>query len=201
MGKGTERGREVLLRAEGRPGLAGLTGARSRGRHPIRRDNRRRQHSPPESKRLRRRWPPSPTGLAMIDALPFGTLQIKAGSEFSEVRRTAAQSVQRKGVTLGRLAGCGRAFDLGGQRQRLTAKCVELRLHPRPLARPSLLLIRRDSPPAVLQSNPGEIGEARGMLPWGRWLGRGDHEEPHAPALAFAACARWLSPLNSRIVA
>ena len=24
------------------------------------------------------------------------------------------------------------------------------------------------------------------MLPWGRWLGRGDHEEPHAPALAFA---------------
>ncbi len=63
----------------------------------------------------------------MIDALPFGTLQIKAGSKFSEVRRAAAQSVQRKGVTLGRLAGCGRGFDRGGQRQRLPAKCVELR--------------------------------------------------------------------------
>jgi hypothetical protein len=133
----------------------------------------------------------------MIGAFPFGTLQFKCGSDFSEVRRTAAQSVQLESVTLGRLAGC--AFDLGGQR--LATKCIELRSHPRPLARPSLLLIRRDSPHAVLQSTPGEIVEVRALLPWGRWLGRGYHEATHAPALAFAAWARWLSPLNSRIVA
>ena len=135
----------------------------------------------------------------MIDAFPFGTLQIKAGSKFSEVRRAAAQSVQLKGVTLGRLAGCG--FDLGGQRQRLPAKCIELQLHSCPLARPSLRLVRRDSRHVVFQSNPGELVEVRALLPWGRWLGRGYHEATHVPALAFAAWARWLSPLNSRIVA
>jgi hypothetical protein len=137
----------------------------------------------------------------MIDALAFGALQIKGGSNFSEVRRTAAQSVQLKDVPLGRLADCGRGIDLDGQRQRLPAKCVELRLHPCPLARPGFRLVRRDSPHAVFQSNPGEIVEVRALLPWGRWLGRGYHEATHAPALAFAAWARWLSPLNSRIVA
>jgi hypothetical protein len=95
-------------------------------------------------------------------------LQIEFGSAFSELRRTAAQSVQLKGVTLGRLTGYSRGFDLGGHRQCLAAKCVELGSHPRPLVRPGWLFVRRDSPHAAFQSNPGEIVEDRAILPWGR---------------------------------
>jgi hypothetical protein len=137
----------------------------------------------------------------MIDTVALGALQIKGGSDFSEVRRTTAQSVQLRGVTVGRLAGCGCGLDVGGQRQCLPAKCAELRLHSRPLACPGWRLVLRDSRHAVFQCHPGETVEVRAILPWGQWLGRADREEHHTPALAFAEWTRWLSPLNSRIVA
>jgi hypothetical protein len=49
-------------------------------------------------------------------------LPIEFGSVFSELRRTAAQNVQLKGMALGRLASCSCGFALGGQCQRLAAK-------------------------------------------------------------------------------
>jgi len=138
------------------------------------------------------------------DARQLGALQFERGSEFSEVRRAPAQGFQPVALVMMRLARGSRLFDLIGQCLRLSPEGGQPRLHLCTLARqsaPRLLLVWREPHHATFQSAPGEMVEFRPFLPRDGRSDRGFHEETHAPVLAFADWARWLSPLNSRIVA